>query len=51
MRASKHFTMKNDAEAWGLKLSLQKGSELVIHKRDGTIERKDSYGSDAVTRR
>jgi uncharacterized protein DUF2188 len=48
LRASKHFETKKDAESWGLKISRQEGSVLVIHKRDGTIERKDSFGSDSL---
>lgn len=26
--------------------SKQESSELVIHRKDGTIERKDSHGND-----
>lgn len=44
LRASRHFETKEDAESWGRKISRQMGSELVIHKWDGTIERKDSHG-------
>ena len=45
-RASKHFDTKEAATSWGRELSRKQGSEFVIHKRDGTIERKDSYGKD-----
>ena len=51
LRASKHFETKEDAEVWGLQISRQEGSELVIHKRDGTIERKNSYGGDLLSPR
>jgi hypothetical protein len=48
LRASRHFETKKDAESWGRRISRQEGSELVIHKRDGTIESKDSHGRDPM---
>jgi hypothetical protein len=45
-RASKNFDTKKQAELWSRDLSLKEGSELVIHKKDGTIQRKDSHGND-----
>ncbi len=45
-RASKHFRTKEAAEVWGRTQSIKEGSELVIHRRDGTIAEKNSYGSD-----
>jgi hypothetical protein len=45
VRASRHFARKSDAESWGRKVSTEQGSDLVIHKRDGTIQRKDSYAA------
>lgn len=45
-RASKNFEIKKDAENWARKVSINQKSELVIHKRDGTIQRKDSHGND-----
>jgi hypothetical protein len=47
-RASKHFETKDPAEAWGRSRSQREGTELVIHRRDGTIERKDSHGRDPM---
>jgi hypothetical protein len=45
-RASKHFDKKAEAEDWARHVSINQKSELVIHKRDGTIQRKDSHGND-----
>ena len=47
-RASKHFDSKQDAVSWGRKASKKEGSELVIHRRDGTIQQKDSHGNDPL---
>jgi len=43
-RASKHFRTKEAAESWGRLLSIKERSELVIHRRDGTVAAKNSYG-------
>jgi hypothetical protein len=48
VRASRHFERKSEAESWGRKVSTEQGSELFIHKRDGTIQRKDSHGADPL---
>ncbi|MGK7392129.1 MAG: DUF2188 domain-containing protein [Candidatus Cyclobacteriaceae bacterium M2_1C_046] len=45
-RASKHFETKKEAEQYSRALSQQEHSELVIHRKDGTIERSDSHGND-----
>jgi len=45
-RASKHFDTKKDAEKYSRDLSIKEKSELVIHKKDGKIQRKDSHGND-----
>lgn len=45
-RASKHFEIKKDAEKWGRDVSRNQGTEFVIHKKDGTIQRKDSHSRD-----
>lgn len=50
-RASKHFDNKEEAVAYGRKVSRNQGSEFVIHRRDGTIERKDSHGKDPFSPR
>ena len=46
VRASRHFERKSEAESWGRKVSTEQGSELVIHKKDGTVQRKDSHGAE-----
>jgi hypothetical protein len=45
-RASKNFDTKKEAEDWSRDVSKKEGSELVIHRKDGTIERSDSHGND-----
>jgi len=45
-RASKHFETKREAVDWGRKLSQTRRSEFVIHRQNGTIQRKDSHGND-----
>jgi hypothetical protein len=46
-RASKHFDTKKEAEKYSRNLSIKEQSELVIHKKDGKIQRKDSHGNDS----
>jgi hypothetical protein len=48
LRASKHFETKADAISWGREISKNQRSEFVIHKVDGTIEKKDSYVNDPL---
>ena len=45
-RASKKFDQKTAAVDYGRKVSKSERSELVIHRKDGTIQQKDSYGRD-----
>ena len=45
-RASKHFDTKKEAEQYSRELSRKEQSELIIHKKDGTIQRADSHGND-----
>lgn len=45
-RASRHFRTKREAESYGRTVSQRQRSEFVVHKRDGTIQRKDSHGND-----
>ena len=45
-RASKHFDTKKEAEQYSRDLSRKEQSELIIHKKDGTIQRADSHGND-----
>lgn len=45
-RASKNFETKKDAEKYSRELSKKEGSELIIHGKDGKIQRSDSHGND-----
>ncbi|WP_035240808.1 DUF2188 domain-containing protein [Desulfobacter vibrioformis] len=47
-KASKHFDNKKDAVSWGREVSKNQDSEFVIHKKDGTIQQKDSHGNDPI---
>ena len=45
-RKSGHFNSKKEAEYFGRKVSRNQGSELIIHGKDGRIQRTDSHGKD-----
>ena len=45
-KASKHFDKKEDAVDYARQISKNQGTELVIHKKDGTIQKSDSHGND-----
>jgi hypothetical protein len=45
-RASKHFDQKPEAISWARERSRSQGTELVIHRADGTIQARDSHGKD-----
>ena len=45
-RASRNFDTKKEAEQHARNQSRREGSELVVHRKDGTIQRKDSHGND-----
>jgi hypothetical protein len=45
-RASRHFDVKEVAVSYARVVSQKQGSELYIHRKDGTIQRKDSHGAD-----
>ncbi len=46
LRATKTFDTQKEAISYARELSKNQGSELYVHKRDGTIQSKDSYGND-----
>lgn len=46
-RASKTFDVKVDAVSFGKHLSSTHDSELVIHRKDGTIQNANSYVNDS----
>lgn len=43
---SGHFNTKQNAIDRAREISQNKGSELVIHNRNGKITQKDSHGND-----
>ncbi len=45
-RASAHAETKAEAEKIGRTISQNQNTELVIHGKDGTIQRSDSHGND-----
>ncbi len=45
-RASGHWDTKKEAVDEGRIISRNQGTELVIHKSDGTIQSRDSHGND-----
>ena len=45
-RASRSFDRKEDAVHYAREVSKHQHSELYIHKRDGTIQNKESHGKD-----
>lgn len=45
-KASKAFTTKAGAVKYAKKLSRKERSELYIHKKDGSIQNRNSYGND-----
>jgi hypothetical protein len=48
-QGSKRFERKSDAVEWARERSRTHGADLVIHKKDGTIQEVDSYGIDSPT--
>ncbi|MCX2477292.1 DUF2188 domain-containing protein [Pedobacter sp. MC2016-05] len=45
-RASKTFDNKESAISYGKELSKNEKTELYIHKKNGMIQDKNSYGND-----
>lgn len=45
-KASSHHDTKQDAVDKGRQVSRNKGTEFVIHNKDGKIAQKDSHGND-----
>jgi hypothetical protein len=41
-----HFHLKSEAVSKAREISRDEGSELIIHAKNGRIERKDSHGHD-----
>lgn len=47
-RATKRFDTQRAAIDFARKVSKKQGAELYVHRRDGLIRRKDSYGHDPM---
>jgi hypothetical protein len=45
-RASKRFDKQQDAIDYARNISRDRGAEFVIHRSDGTVRSKESYGHD-----
>jgi hypothetical protein len=45
-KASRVFESQKEAVTYARDLARKGGSELYVHRRDGTISDKNSYGSD-----
>lgn len=45
-KVTKTFETQKDAIDFGKQIAKNQESELVIHRKDGTIRDKDSYGND-----
>lgn len=45
-RASKTFKSQQEAISWGREASEKQKTEFFIHRRDGTVEREMSRGSN-----
>jgi Uncharacterized protein conserved in bacteria (DUF2188) len=50
-RASRNFEEKSAAIEYGKTLSINNRSELVIHRKDGTIMNANSYGKKPIPQR
>lgn len=46
-RASKTFDTQKEAISYGKDLSKKQGAELYIHRKDGMIRERNSYGKDS----
>lgn len=45
-KASRNFDTKVEAVAYGRNLSIKEKTELYIHKSNGMIQNRNSYGND-----
>ncbi len=45
-RISKKFSTKAEAQAAGRATAMREGVEHIIHRQDGTISERNSYGKD-----
>ncbi|RYY39516.1 MAG: DUF2188 domain-containing protein [Chitinophagaceae bacterium] len=47
-KASRSFDTKEKAVQYGRELSKNEKTELYIHKKNGMIQEKNSYGNDSI---
>lgn len=47
-KSIKHFDIKTDAISQARVISINQQSELVIHGKNGKIQRSDSHGGDPI---
>lgn len=47
-KASKHFKTKQPAVNRARQISKNKSGELFIHRKNGTIQNRDSHGNDPI---
>ena len=45
-RSSGHYETKKEAMDAGRRMSIHQGTELIPHRKDGTIQNPDSHGID-----
>lgn len=50
-RAEKNFDTKDEAVRYGRKVARERNGELVIHRRDGLISERNTYGRDPAPSR
>lgn len=48
LRKSGNFRTKKEAENFGRQVSRNQKSELIVHGKDGKIQRTDSHGNDPM---
>jgi len=46
IRATRRFDSKEEAVKFGRAISRNEETELYIHKKDGSIQNRNSYGND-----
>ena len=45
-RSSGHYDTKQEAMEAGRRMSINQGTELIPHRKDGTIQNPNSHGND-----
>jgi hypothetical protein len=50
-RASRIFSTQADAVRYGKEIARRERTDLYVHRRDGTVEKKDSFGEGQLAHR